>query len=37
MADRIVVMNHGAVEQIGTPAEIYRSPRRCSWPASSGT
>src|SRR6267142_2078952 len=26
MADRIVVMNHGAVEQIGTPAEIYREP-----------
>ena len=26
MADRIVVMNHGAIEQIGTPLEIYRSP-----------
>ncbi|WP_415234492.1 putative 2-aminoethylphosphonate ABC transporter ATP-binding protein [Pseudorhodobacter sp.] len=26
MADRIVVMNHGTVEQIGTPAEIYRAP-----------
>jgi len=26
MADRIVVMNHGVVEQIGTPAEIYREP-----------
>jgi iron(III) transport system ATP-binding protein len=26
MADRIVVMNHGVVEQIGTPAEIYGAP-----------
>ena len=26
MADRIVVMNHGGVEQIGTPAEIYAEP-----------
>jgi len=26
MADRIVVMNHGAIEQIGTPAEVYRDP-----------
>ncbi|MBL0144142.1 MAG: putative 2-aminoethylphosphonate ABC transporter ATP-binding protein [Betaproteobacteria bacterium] len=26
MADRIVVMNHGAIEQIGTPEEIYRDP-----------
>jgi iron(III) transport system ATP-binding protein len=26
MADRIVVMNHGVVEQIGTPTEIYRRP-----------
>ena len=26
MADRIVVMNHGGVEQIGTPAEIYNEP-----------
>ena len=26
MADRIVVMNHGVIEQVGTPAEIYRSP-----------
>ena len=26
MADRIVVMNHGRVEQIGTPREIYRRP-----------
>jgi len=26
MADRIVVMNHGAIEQIGAPLEIYREP-----------
>ena len=27
MADRIVVMNQGVIEQIGTPTEIYREPR----------
>jgi iron(III) transport system ATP-binding protein len=27
MADRIVVMDHGKIEQIGTPTEIYREPR----------
>ncbi|MBO1019701.1 putative 2-aminoethylphosphonate ABC transporter ATP-binding protein [Methylobacterium sp. SD274] len=26
MADRVVVMNRGAIEQVGTPAEIYRNP-----------
>ena len=26
VADRIVVMNHGVIEQIGTPMEIYRDP-----------
>jgi iron(III) transport system ATP-binding protein len=26
MADRIVVMNHGVIEQIGAPIEIYRRP-----------
>jgi iron(III) transport system ATP-binding protein len=27
MADRIVVMNHGVIEQVGTPEEIYLAPR----------
>ena len=27
MADRIIVMNHGAIEQIGAPREIYDRPR----------
>ena len=26
MADRIVVMNQGVIEQVGTPNEIYRKP-----------
>jgi len=26
MADRIVVLNHGIIEQIGTPMDIYNSP-----------
>ena len=27
MADRIVVMNHGVIDQVGTPVEVYRRPR----------
>jgi len=27
MADRIVVMSEGAIEQVGTPAEVYGQPR----------
>ncbi len=26
MADRIVVMNHGVIEQVGTPLQVYREP-----------
>ena len=26
LADRIVVMNHGVIEQVGTPVDIYREP-----------
>ncbi|WP_245575063.1 putative 2-aminoethylphosphonate ABC transporter ATP-binding protein [Chitinilyticum litopenaei] len=40
MADRVVVMNHGVIEQIGTPEQIYRQPAsrfvadfvgQCNW------
>jgi iron(III) transport system ATP-binding protein len=27
MADRIVVMNHGVIEQVGTPTAVYRTPK----------
>jgi spermidine/putrescine transport system ATP-binding protein len=27
MADRIVIMNHGRIEQLGTPGELYENPR----------
>ncbi len=26
VADKVVIMNHGRVEQIGIPAEIYDNP-----------
>ena len=26
LADRVVVMNHGAIEQVGTPEEVYNTP-----------
>jgi sulfate transport system ATP-binding protein len=27
LADRVVIMNHGRIEQVGTPDEVYHSPR----------
>jgi iron(III) transport system ATP-binding protein len=27
IADHLVVMNHGVIEQVGTPQEVYRNPR----------
>jgi putative spermidine/putrescine transport system ATP-binding protein len=27
ISDRVVVMNHGVIEQVGTPEEIYRQPK----------
>ena len=33
MADKIVVMHDGAVEQIGSPLELYVRPEIYSWPA----
>ena len=35
LADRIVVMREGVIQQIGTPQEIYERPRTCSSPPSS--
>ena len=36
LADRIVVLNAGRIEQVGTPLELYHAARpTCSSPASS--
>ena len=35
LSDRIVVFNKGAVQQVGTPREVYER-RRSSWPISWG-
>ena len=35
LADRVVVMNRGIIEQIGTPNELYHNPATASSPASS--
>lgn len=29
MSDRVVVMNQGAIQQIGTPEDIYHQPKNC--------
>lgn len=34
IADSIIVMNHGSIEQIASPEELYAHPRRCSPPPS---
>ena len=35
MADRIICMRDGRIEQVGTPDDLYLRPRACSSPASS--
>jgi ABC-type sugar transport system ATPase subunit len=35
MADRIIVMRAGAMEQVGAPLELYDNPATSSLPASS--
>ncbi len=35
MADKIVVLQAGRVEQVGSPLELYHHPATCSWPGSS--
>ena len=37
IADRIVVMNHGVIEQVGTPVEVYRARPPRSSPTSSAS
>ncbi len=37
MADRIVVMNHGFIQQTGTPKEVYRNPKNLFVAAFIGT
>ena len=32
MSDRIIVINRGVIQQIGTPEDIYSGPRTSSWP-----
>ena len=35
LADKIVVLNKGRIEQVGSPLELYRHPATASSPASS--
>ena len=37
MSDRLAVFNHGRIEQLGAPAEVYERPRTRSSPASSAS
>ena len=37
MADTVAVMNHGRIEQMGSPADLYELPRPRSSPTSSGS
>jgi multiple sugar transport system ATP-binding protein len=37
LADRVVVMKGGVVQQVGSPTDIYDIPPTPSWPASSAT
>ena len=37
MSDRICLMNAGAIEQLGTPQDLYFRPRSCSSPISSAS
>ena len=37
VADTVAVMNRGAIEQVGTPEEVYSARPRPGWPASSAT
>jgi putative spermidine/putrescine transport system ATP-binding protein len=34
LADTMVVMNHGVIEQVGSPHEVYNRPPASSWRAS---
>jgi ABC-type Fe3+/spermidine/putrescine transport system ATPase subunit len=34
LADTMVVMNHGVIEQVGSPHQIYNRPAMSSWRAS---
>ena len=35
LADRIVILERGVIQQVGTPNEVFNRPATCSSPASS--